>query len=684
MVAVIIFLVFVGFLLWLSWFLGKKAKSADRFFIADGQIHWFINGIALTGGYLSAASFLGICGMIAFSGFDGYLYSIGFLSGWIIALFVVAEPLRKLGKYTFADALAARFKTKKIHLAASISTLVICLFYLIPQLVGAGVLIEPLLGVEHHWGVIIVGILVIVIVGSAGMSSTTYVQFIKASMLISFSFILVVAVLARGFDSQPVTQDINGKIVDDYQYKTLPAPDNLENGVAWKTLLEGTGYSHQATVQHEEEQTTNSSHATWVLLQQSLPIEKDETGRSYVVSRGQQVQVSANSAEISVEEREGKSQVLVDSWWLWEDDLLQEAQDITTFSDGKEYINGLPAGGNNSLLTMGKVTVEGLGNASSESIGPVRWLSLFAQPETSVYIPSTAQISYGGKQITLFVYKTVTGNTFMRPGGYFPLSAGNFWGRMNFISLMIALLFGTAALPHVLIRYYTVKDSIAARKSTIVAITAIGLFYILTLYLGLGAVANGTLNPLSDNMSAPLLARAFGEVMFAVITALAFATVLGTVSGLIVAASGAVANDLLEHFFQLDMGGNRKVLAARVTAVGVGVISIILGILFKNVNVGFLVGWAFAVAASANFPAIMLVLFWKRTTSVGIISSIFAGIVVSMVVIIIGPDMFELYGLGRENAIIPLTQPAIIAMPISMIVGIFVSLFTFNKLDISE
>jgi len=155
--AILIFSAFVCFLFWLSWFLGRKAQSADGFFVAGGQIHWFINGIALTGGYLSAASFLGICGMIAFKGFDGYLYSIGFLSGWIMALFVVAEPLRRLGRYTFADALGFRFESKTIHLAAGISTLAICMCYLVPQMVGAGVLIEPLLGIPHHWGVVIVG-----------------------------------------------------------------------------------------------------------------------------------------------------------------------------------------------------------------------------------------------------------------------------------------------------------------------------------------------------------------------------------------------------------------------------------------------------------------------------------------------------------------------------------------------
>jgi cation/acetate symporter len=184
------------------------------------------------------------------------------------------------------------------------------------------------------------------------------------------------------------------------------------------------------------------------------------------------------------------------------------------------------------------------------------------------------------------------------------------------------------------------------------------------------------LNPLSDNMSAPLLARAFGEVLFAIITALAFATVLGTVAGLIVAASGAVANDLMEHFLKIEMTGRKKIVAARITSISVGIVAVILGILFRGINVGFLVGWAFAVAASANFPAIIMVLFWKKTTPAGIVSSIFVGIGVSMGIILLGPDMFQLYGIGRAAALIPLGQPAIFSMPLSFITLVLVSLYT--------
>jgi cation/acetate symporter len=202
-VAVLVFSLFVVFVIGLSFYLGKKSKSSKGYFTAGGSIHWFVNGIAFAGDYLSAASFLGICGMIAVAGYDGFLYSIGYLAGWVVALFVVAEPLKRLGEYTFADALDAKFQSKGIQLMAAISTLVVSVCYLIPQMVGAGALVTPLLGFEHYIGVIGVGIIVTIIVATAGMTSTTYVQFIKGGLLIIFSLILTGALLVRGFSVDP-------------------------------------------------------------------------------------------------------------------------------------------------------------------------------------------------------------------------------------------------------------------------------------------------------------------------------------------------------------------------------------------------------------------------------------------------------------------------------------------------
>jgi cation/acetate symporter len=217
--AIAIFLAFVGFVLGMSFYMARKTQSASGYFAAGGQIHWSVNGIAFAGDYLSAASFLGICGMIATSGYDGFLYSIGYLAGWIVALFVVAEPMKRLGKYTFTDALDAKFNSRGIKLTAAISTLVVSIFYLIPQMVGAGVLVEPLLGLPHYVGVIMVGAIVITIVATAGMTSTTYVQFLKGGLLIIFSFILVIVLLFRGLETKP---DQGGK-VPFYEYQTLTA-----------------------------------------------------------------------------------------------------------------------------------------------------------------------------------------------------------------------------------------------------------------------------------------------------------------------------------------------------------------------------------------------------------------------------------------------------------------------------
>src|SRR4051812_30536165 len=201
--AVAIFCVFVGGVLALSFYLGSKAKSAKGYYAAHGQVGWFVNGIAFAGDYLSAASFLGICGMIAFYGYDGFLYSIGYLAGWIVALFVIAEPIKRLGKFTFADALDARFNSRGIKLTAAASTLIVSVFYLIPQMVGAGALVTPLLGLPHYAGVLLVGVVVTVIVITAGMVSTTWVQFIKGSLLVFFCTILVVMILARGLHVSP-------------------------------------------------------------------------------------------------------------------------------------------------------------------------------------------------------------------------------------------------------------------------------------------------------------------------------------------------------------------------------------------------------------------------------------------------------------------------------------------------
>jgi len=250
------------------------------------------------------------------------------------------------------------------------------------------------------------------------------------------------------------------------------------------------------------------------------------------------------------------------------------------------------------------------------------------------------------------------------------------WDRVNFLSLMLALFLGTSALPHILIRYYTVSSQSAARKSTIVAIAAIGFFYILTLYMGLGASINGVLDVESSNMSGPLLAKYFGVGIFSIISAIAFATVLGTVSGLIVASSGAIAHDLMDKYLNMKMDDRQKVKAGKISAFCVGILAIALGILFKGMNVSFLVGLAFAVAASANLPSILFLLFWDKTTAKGISWSIVTGILSSVILILFSPAMYERYGLLKETAPIPIDNPGIISIPLAVIVLVIVSLMT--------
>src|SRR5947199_7122427 len=211
--AIGVFAFFVAVVLGISFYLGAKAKSASGYYAAHGQIPWFVNGIAFAGDYLSAASFLGICGMIAFYGYDGFLYSIGFLAGWIVALLVIAEPLKRLGRFTFADALDSQFNSRGIKLAAATSTLVVSVFYLIPQMVGAGSLVKPLLGLPHWAGVVTVGVVVILIVVTAGMVSTTWVQFIKGGLLVIFCAILTVMILIRGLNEAPRTHMFQGPSV---------------------------------------------------------------------------------------------------------------------------------------------------------------------------------------------------------------------------------------------------------------------------------------------------------------------------------------------------------------------------------------------------------------------------------------------------------------------------------------
>ncbi len=560
--AVVVFALFVGATLALSLYLGRRTRTAASYYAAGGGVSWFVNGIAFAGDYLSAASFLGICGMIAFYGYDGFLYSIGYLAGWIVALLVIAEPLKRRGKYTFADAIDSEFQSRGIKLVAAISTLVVSLFYLIPQMVGAGVLVRPLLGLPHAAGVVMVGAVVVFIVATAGMASTTYVQFLKGSLLLLFTGILTVMILNRGL-------------------KVDNSPE-------------------------------------------------------------------ANSP-----------------------------QTVVVNGDGSKVVNGVEGG---PLRPVGHVSKLPGGISETGPLGPIEFLKTIRESEIVLW---TTKKQPDGT--TVYSPKPTSGEAILRPGNsptFQGLAGSSTAARWNFVSLMLALFCGTASLPHILIRYYTVKDAAAARKSTIVGIAAIGCFYLLTLFLGLGAMTGGALDPSNSNMSAPLLAKSFGVLPFAIISAVAFTTVLGTVSGLIVAACGAVVHDVIGGYLKIELADAKKVWAGKLAAIFVGIIAVVLGILFEKMNVNFLVGWAFSVAASANLPALVMILFWKRTTKQGVIASILFGMISSLAWILLSGDTFkDVYGLSPEQSIVPFSQPGIVTIPLSFVVLVCVSLATRKRVS---
>ncbi len=623
--AIGLFITFVAFVLGLSFYLARRTSSADDYYAAGGNIHWATNGIAFAGDYLSAASFLGICGMIATAGYDGWMYSIGYLAGWVVALFLVAEPMKRLGKFTFTDALDSKFNSKAIQLMAAISTLLVSLFYLIPQMVGAGVLVQPLLGLPHWVGVCIVGVVVTIIVATAGMASTTYVQFFKGALLLILSTVVVVSVLVRGLSTSPVN---NGEAYHDF--KTMQADSAL--------VLSEEGYSIVAGLDSEfgkagfVKLAKDGKESVWHLI-------KSETGYT-----------------------------------------LEETLYVTTKADGTKLFNGTIAE-EGDFFPVGHIKelrINGEEVATTGAVGPLAYLA--ALRDSTIVLWGKKYIKQGDATIAIYYQKPTPGSRVLRPGLKFKVDNATGLQKFNFVSLMLALFCGTAALPHILIRYYTVPSQAAARKSTIVAIAAIGFFYVLTLFLGLGAMTNGVINITDNNMSAPLLALSFGVVLFSVISSLAFATVLGTVSGLIVAASGAVAHDLMDNFLGMKMTDRAKVNAGKISAMVIGGIAIYLGIIFEGMNVSFLVGWAFAVAASANLPAILMLLFWSKTTAKGIAASILVGLVSSLGLIMISPDMWVRYGMLPENAPVQFNSPALISIPLSFLALVIVSLITKREL----
>lgn len=489
--AIVMFFIFVAATLYITYWAAKKNKSTKDFYTAGGGISGFQNGLAIAGDYMSAASFLGISAMVYTSGYDGLIYSTGFLVGWPIVLFLIAERLRNLGKFTFADVASYRFEQKPVRVFAASGTLLVVAFYLIAQMVGAGKLIELLFGLNYLWAVIIVGILMVLYVLFGGMLATTWVQIIKAVMLLSGATFMAIMVLkAANF-----------------------------------------------------------------------------------------------SPEI----------------------MFKKAVDVHS-----------------------------------------------------------------------------KGNAIMSPGGLVknPIDA---------LSLGLALMFGTAGLPHILMRFFTVKDAKQARKSVFVATGFIGYFYILTFIIGFGAIMFLTNNPKffesvikdgkpvidligGSNMAAVHLADAVGGNLFlGFISAVAFATILAVVAGLTLSGASAVSHDLYASVIKKGRASQQQEMrVSRLTTLALGVLAIVLGVAFENQNVAFMVGLAFALAASANFPILFLSMFWRGLTTRGAVWGGFAGLLGAAILILLGPTVWVKV-LHHKEAIFPYGNPALFTIPLAFIVAWIVS-----------
>jgi cation/acetate symporter len=477
-VAVGFFFAFIVLTLGITWWAARHTRSTEHFYAAGRSVSGFQNGLALAGDYMSAASFLGIAGLVALSGFDGLIYSIGFLVGWPIVMFLIAEPLRNLGRFTFADVVAFRLRQGPVRVAAAIASFSFVAFYLIAQMVGAGNLIRLLFGLPYEAAVITVGAVMLAYVLFGGMIATTWVQIVKAVLLLGGAFLLAMLVLAK-FSFNPLA----------------------------------------------------------------------------------------------------------------------------------------------------------LFDAAASRYGPL--------------------VLGPGRLVTD------------------PLDA---------ISLGIALMFGTAGLPHILMRFYTVPDARTARTSVSWATGFIGFFYLLTFILGFGAMvlvgqpAIRAVDP-GGNMAAPLLAEAVGGTAFlGFIAAVAFATILAVVAGLTLAGAAALSHDLWVNVFRGGHADEREQLrVARCATVLLALLSIVLGIAFKGQNVAYMVGLAFAIAASANFPALVLSVFWRRLTTGGAWASMLAGTITSLALIYISPTV-QVDLLRHATAPYPLRNPALISLPVAVLTALVVSL----------
>jgi cation/acetate symporter len=505
--AIGMFVTFVVMTLFITKWAAARTKSAADFYTAGGGITGFQNGLAIAGDYMSAASFLGISAAVMASGFDGLIYSIGFLVGWPVITFLMAERLRNLGKFTFADVAAFRFKQKPVRIFAASGTLVVVAFYLIAQMVGAGQLIKLLFGLDYWIAVVVVGALMMVYVLFGGMTATTWVQIIKACMLLGGATFMALSVM-------------------------------------WHF-----GFSPEA--------------------------------------------MFASAVQIKTD---------------------------LALKDGK----------------LAEVAAK-------------------------------------------------AGSSIMGPGNFVhdPISA---------ISFGMALMFGTAGLPHILMRFFTVPSAKEARKSVMWATGWIGYFYLLTFIIGFGAITFVLTNPDfldakgvlkgGANMAAIHLANAVGgNVFLGFISAVAFATILAVVAGLTLSGASAVSHDLYATVIRegkADSASELKV--SRVTTVFLGILAVLLGIVFEKQNIAFMVSLAFAIAASANFPVLFMSVLWKDCTTKGAVIGGFLGLISSVALTVVSPSVWEAtLGNPKGSALFPYTSPALFSMTIG-----FVGIWLFSILDNSK
>ena len=531
--AIAMFAIFVAGTLWITKWAAAKTRSAADFYTAGGGITGFQNGLAIAGDYMSAASFLGISAAVMANGYDGLIYSIGFLVGWPIITFLMAERLRNLGKFTFADVAGYRFKQTPIRAFAASGTLVVVAFYLIAQMVGAGSLIKLLFGLDYWIAVVLVGVLMMVYVLFGGMTATTWVQIIKACLLLSGVTFMAIMVLAKyGFSPEALFAD----------------------GVAVKTALA-------------------------------------------VAAKTKAVAAAASAA---------------------------------------------------------------------------------AAASTPELIASAAKMASAAEAMK----PEAAGLSIMGPGGFIkdPISA---------ISFGMALMFGTAGLPHILMRFFTVPDAKEARKSVFWATTWIGYFYILIFIIGFGAMTMVLTNPEfldakgalkgGANMAAVLVAKVVGgDVFFGFISAVAFATILAVVAGLTLSGASAVSHDLYATVFKegkADSASELKV--SRITTLTLGALAVVLGIAFEKQNIAFMVSLAFAIAASANFPVLFLSMIWKGCTTKGAVIGGFLGLFSSVALTVVSPAVWEAtLGYPKGSAWFQYSSPALFSMTIG-----FVGVWLFSILD---